>query len=53
MTMIVKQDGREVEIPREVEAEGGDVIDAYVAEQLGKPIPARPRRKPATLGGDA
>lgn len=55
MSMIVQQDGREVEIPLEVEAKGGAAIEAYVAEQLGKPVPARRKQQPTTptAGGDS
>lgn len=45
-------DGREIElwsvdVPRSVEAEGGEAIDAYVADHLAKPVATAPEELPA------
>ncbi len=46
MTMIVIQNGQPVEVPRDVEAEGGTAVERWLQEQAA---PEKPRKTTRTV----
>jgi hypothetical protein len=46
-TKVILEDGREIDIPRDVESDGKEAIDRYVDEQTNPPKAKRVRAEAA------